>query len=253
MSKLGEALDYIDFLSTPSLGSCMDMLNSNDSPQLDDVLKICSEALTELSTVPKDEYNNDHIDKDRIIARGTQNIIATMIANGITKLTTNLNYKDKGFFNVRDEFFVSGDNEQLDYFVKAVQPVHPAVMATDSYNATILFAWGVYNSKTYSILSNYILEKRQEQNESIYLLRIFDSEEDSVPSYIYGKNPPMDVYYSTKLVLIHLLNGKGYLAKYEIDDMTYAMILINDEHAAKIKAEQSAEVKETIDKKQNDL
>ncbi|CAF0712173.1 unnamed protein product [Adineta steineri] len=229
------------------------MFGSDDIRQLDHVLNTCSRALTQLSIVPKDEYNNDHIDKDRIRARVAQDVIADKITKNITKLTTNLNYMDDGFRYVRDEFFVSDDSKQFDYSVKAIQTVRPIVMTTDSYNSTLLFAWGVYNSKTHLKLNNYILEKRQEQNESIYLLRIFDSEEDSVPSYIYGKNPPMDVYYSTKLVLIHLLNGKGYLAKHKIDDMDYVMILTNDEHAAKIKAEQSAEVKETIDKKQNDL
>ncbi|UJR06660.1 hypothetical protein I4U23_010946 [Adineta vaga] len=228
------------------------MFGSDDSPQLDAVLKICSQALTQLSIVPRDEYNNPS-DNKRLIARMALDLFAKSIAENITELTKNLNYKNAGFGYVRDEFVVSGDNEQFDYFVTAIQSVRPIGLTTDSYNSTILFAWGVYNSKTDVKINNYILEERQEQNELTYLLRIFDDEEDSVPSHIYGTNPPMDIYYSTKLVLIHTLNGKGNLAKLAIDDIDYVMILTNDEHAAEIVAKQSVRDKQIIDRKQSDL
>ncbi|CAF0744847.1 unnamed protein product [Adineta steineri] len=239
LNLVAKALNDVDFPSVPSLNSCMKMFEPDDSPQLDDVLKICSEALTELSIVSEDEYNSDHIDNNRIIARLAQHFLADKITENITKLTKNLNYMDDGFRYVRDEFFISANKEQFDYFVSAMQTGRPVGLTTDSLNSTLLFAWGIYNSKTYLRLNKYILEKRQEQNESIYLLRTFDSEENSVPSHIYGTNLPMDVYYSTKLVLIHILTGKGYLTKYAIDDMDYVMILIND--------------KQTINRKQNDL
>ncbi|CAF0719705.1 unnamed protein product [Adineta steineri] len=239
LNLVTKVLNDVDFASVPSLGSCMKMFESDDSLQLDDMLKTCSEALTELSIVPEDEYNNDHIDHNRIVVRLAQSFLADRITENITKLTKNLSHMDDGFRYVRDEFFVSGNSVQSDYFVSAMQTGRPIGLTTDSYNSTLLFAWGLYNSKTYLRLNKYILEKRQEQNDSIYLLRTFDSEQNSVPSYIYGKNLPIDVYYSTKLVLIHILTGKGYLIKYAIDDMDYVMILIND--------------KQTINRKQNDL
>ncbi|CAF0719748.1 unnamed protein product [Adineta steineri] len=229
------------------------MFKSDDSHQLGELLEICSEALIELNIVPKDEYNNGRIDNNRIITRLAQNFFANMITKEITELTKNLNYEDKDFNYVRDKFFVSDDSEQFDYLVAAVQPGRPMVMTTDSYNLTIHFVWGVHNIKTKLRVNNYILEERQDQNGSIYSLSIFDDEKGSVPSHIYGTNLPMDVYYSTKLVLIHTLTGKGYLAKYKIDDVGYVMILTNDEHTAKIKAKQSTHNKQTIDRKQYDL
>ncbi len=121
-----------------------------------------------------------------------------------------------------------------------------------SYNSTILYLWGAYNSKTNELLNKYILEKREQKKESIYVFDIFEEEEDRAPLYIYGTNLPMDPYYSTKLVLIHMLNGKGKLARYKIDDMDYVMIVFRDEDVAEIAAKQAAH-KKIMDEKNSDL
>jgi hypothetical protein len=222
--------------STPSYTECTEMLESENNSQLSDILKVCSKALTQLNIVSKDAYSNP-TEKKKILGRIGINFLSNSIIDDITKLTENMTFTEDGFGYIRDEFFTSGHSKQVDYFIQAVQPWRPVDYHTDSYNATILTVWGVHNSKTKTLLNKYVLEERQAKEERIYLFGILDGETNFIPSHIYGTNDPMDVYYSTKLVLIHLLNGKGKLAKYEISDTDYVMIVINDDEVPKIMAE----------------
>jgi hypothetical protein len=230
------------------------MFESIDNTQLDNILKVCSKALTRLSAVLEDNYNDISSYKKTIIARVGTNFIANQIKKNITQLIKDPDFSKDGLGYVCDEFFVSRISEQPEYFVKAVKPWQSIGIHKNSYDSIILYAWGVYNSKTNERINRYILEERQQAKESIYLFRIFNVGEVEHPDSIriYGTELPIDVYYSTKLVLIHTLNGKGNLAKFKIRDNGYMMIVVSDEDKDKIKAEQ-ADYNKTMDEKHNDL
>jgi hypothetical protein len=230
---LSEAFDYLDTPSIPSYTECTEMLESENNSQLTDILKVCSKALTQLNIVSKDAYNNP-TEKKKIIGRIGINFLSNSIIDDIAKLTENITLTQDNLGYICDEFFISDYTEQFDYFAQAFKPWHPIDYHTSSYNATIFTVWKIYNSKTKKLLNEYVFEERQTKEESIYLFGTFDDEANIIPSHIYGRNLPMDVYYSTKLILIYRLNGKGKLAKYEINDVDYVMIVINDDEAAKV-------------------
>lgn len=238
---MGETFDSLDMPSASSYTECMEMLEYGNTSQLTDILKVCSKALAQLNSVSKDIYSIS-TEKTEIIRRIGINFLSNLIIDDIIEFTQNLTFTDDQFGYIRDEFIISDHNAHFDYFVQAVNPWHQKVYHTDSYNATILTLWAIYNLKTNQLLKTYVLEERQTKKEIIYLFETLDEETNFIPSHIYGINLPMDIYYSTKLVLIHQLNGKGKLAKYEVSDTDYIMILINENEAAKVMAD-----------KQNDL
>jgi len=230
------------------------MFESVDNAQLDNILKVCSKALTRLSAVLEDDYNDISIYKKTLIARVGTNFIANQITKNITKLIKDPDFSKDGFGYDYDEFFVSRISEQPEYFVRAFKPWPSFGFHQNPYESIILYVWGVYNTKTNERINIYILEERQQAKESIYRFRIFDVDEVEHPDsiHIYGTELPIDVYYSTKLVLIHTLNGKGNLAKFKIRDSGYMMIVVSDEARDKIKAEQ-ADYNKTMDEKHDDL
>ena len=252
LKYLDKVLDSVEGPSIPSYNDCSEMFDYEDKLPLKIILKICSKALAELSIVSKDRYYYDYTENKPFTARMEMKFLANLITSNITKLTRNQNIEQDGFGYLRDEFLVFGDGEQSDYLVKAYEPWHPVEVQLTSHNSTILYVWGVFNSKTNELFNKYILEKREQEKELIYVFDIVSKEEDRDPLYIYGTKLPIDVYYSTKLVLIHMLNGKGTLAQYEFDDTEYLMIVIRDEDVADIWVKQAAHNK-IMDEKNSDL
>lgn len=230
MSKLlSETFDSLDMPSIPSHTECIDMLEADNKTELTNILKACSKALTQLNLVFQDVYNKP-TEKKTIIGRIGINFLSKLIIDDIAFVTENLTFTDDDFGYVRDEFVVSDRSEQVNYFIQAIEPFHSIEYQTDSYNATILTIWGVHDSKTKQLLNKYMLEKRRTKLETIYLFGLLNDQTSFVPVHIYGANLPVDAYFSTKLILIYLLNGKGKLGRYSISETEtdYIMIVMND-------------------------